>query len=103
MFIEIHSKAEERNPETRGKKTFVNFKLKGKFVKLKRDHQPHIDSPPWYVSVKGEHTYTDMRPEWDPVTRKVEVLLTPHDIDLLVKELLRQGLLSLDGLKVDAA
>lgn len=103
MYASIHSKAKERNPEGRGKGTFVNIPLEKTTVKVLRDAQEHIDSPSWYLEVRSSNIYSDGRAEWDPVTRDIHLQLTPGDIDVLLKELLKHNLITTAGVKTNAA
>jgi hypothetical protein len=102
MYVDIHSKAAERDPDSRGKTTFVNFSLNEATLHVRRNKAKHLGSPTWYVEISNASGYTDGRAEWDSVTRKVTLHLTPTDVNVLLKELLKNDLIKLSGLKVNA-
>jgi hypothetical protein len=102
MYIDIHSKAEERDPGGRGKSTYVNVALKEAALQVRHDKPEHLGSPSWYVEISDTSNYSDGRAEWDPVTRKVTLHLTPTDINVLLKELLKKDLIKLSGLRANA-
>ena len=100
MYVDIHSKAEKRNPESRGKRTFVNVSISEASLQIMREPQEHIGSPPWHVEIR--HTREYSRVDWHSINRTILLQLTPTDIEVLFKELVRQNLLQLTGVTVNA-